>query len=86
MEIQIHPHALERAIERGTSEAEIRDVLANGQEVPAKQARRAKAKTYDFRQERNGKYYDQKRVEVIFTIEDKAMITITVYVFYGKWE
>ena len=45
-----------------------------------------KAKIYNFRQKRHGKYYEQKRVEVIYTIERDVIVTITVYVFYGKWE
>lgn len=45
-----------------------------------------KARIYDFREKRHGKYYEQKRVEVFYTIEGDTMITVTVYVFYGKWE
>jgi hypothetical protein len=86
MEIQIDPHTLERAIERGTDEDEIKDVLNTGFSVLAKYNRLGKAKIYDFKQERNGKYYEQKRVEVFYTIERNVIITVTVYVFYGKWE
>jgi hypothetical protein len=43
MEIQIDPHTLERAEERGTSETEIRDVIQSGFSVPAKYARIGKA-------------------------------------------
>jgi len=45
-----------------------------------------KAKVYEFRQTRLGKYYEQKRVEVFYTIEGDRIVTVTVYVFYGKWE
>jgi hypothetical protein len=45
-----------------------------------------KAKIYDFKQKRLNKYYEQKRVEVFYTIERDVIITVTVYVFYGKWE
>lgn len=38
----------------------------------------------DFNQERHGKYYEQKRVEVVYTIERNVIITVTVYLFYGK--
>lgn len=84
MEIRIDPHTLDRALERGTNEAEIKDVIHNGSPIPAKHSRIAKAKVYDFRQERSGKYYEQKRVEVIYTIEWGIIVTVTVYVFYGK--
>ena len=86
MEIQIDPHTLERADERGANKEEIEDVINNGFSVPAKRDRLGKAKVYDFKQERLGKYYEQKRVEVIYVVEKDVIITVTVYVFYGKWE
>jgi len=86
MEIQIDPHTLERAEERGTNEDEIKDVINTGFSIPAKYGRMGKAKIYNFGQKRHGKYYEQKRVEVIYTIERDVIVTITVYVFYGKWE
>jgi hypothetical protein len=69
MEIQIDSHTLERAEERGTNEDEIKDVIETGFTVPTKYGRIGKAKIYDFKRKRHGKYYEQKRVEV----------------FYGKW-
>jgi len=33
-----------------------------------------------------GKLYAQKRVEVIYTVEDDTLVTITVYAFYGRWD
>lgn len=86
MEIQIDPHTLERAEERGTNEEEIKDVIETGFTVPAKYGRRGNAKVYDFKQKRHGKYYEQKRVEVFYTFEENLAVTVTVYVFYGKWE
>ena len=81
MEIQIDPHTLERAEERGASEEEIRDVINTGIAIPAKYGRMGKAKTYDFKQQRQGRYYDQKTVEVFYTIEGDVIVTVTVYVF-----
>ncbi len=69
MEIRVDPHTLERAEERGTNEEEIEDVLNTGFPIPAKYGRMGKAKIYDFHQERHGKHYEQKRVEVIYTLE-----------------
>lgn len=86
MKIQIDIHTLKRAKERGTNEKEIEDVIRTGFTISAKHDRIGKAKIYDFKQERNGKYYEQKRVEVIYTLENDFIITVTVYVFYGKWE
>ncbi len=86
MKFQIDPHTLERAEERGTNEEEINDVINTGFAIPAKYGRLGKAKVYDFNKERLGKSYEHKRVEVFYTIEKDAIITVTVYVFYGKWE
>jgi len=86
MEIQIDPHTLERAEERGASEEEIRDVINTGTAIPARYGRMGKAKTYDFKQQRHGRYYDQKKVEVFYTIEKDVIVTVTVYVFYGNWQ
>jgi hypothetical protein len=86
VEIQIDPHTLERAEERGTNEEEIEDVVNSGFPIPAKHGRMGRAKVYDFKQKRHGKYYEQKRVEVIYTVERDVAVTVTVYVFYGRWE
>jgi hypothetical protein len=86
MKIQIDPHTLERAEERGTNDGEIVDVIETGFDIPAKHGRRGKCKVYDYQQERHGKHYEHKRVEVFYVLEGSAAVTVTVYVFYGKWE
>ncbi len=86
MEIRIDPHTLERAGERGTNEEEIKDVIKTGFTIPGKYGRMGRAKVYDFNGERRGKFYEQKRMEVFYTIESDVIIIVTAYVFYGKWE
>lgn len=86
MEIRIDPHTLERAEERGTTAEEIRDVIDTGFAVPGKYGRLGRGKIYPHRQTRHGRYYEQKRVEVFYAVEEDTVITVTVYVFYGKWE
>lgn len=86
MTIQIDPHTLKRAKERGATEKEIRDVLNTGFPVEAKRQRLGKAKVYPFNRGRFGKFYEHKRVEVIYTKRANELVTVTVYVFYGKWE
>ena len=86
MEIQIDPHTLERAGERGANEEEIKDVIQTGFSIPAKYGKLGKAKVYEFKKNRLDRYFEQKRVEVFYTIEGDITVTITVYVFYGKWE
>jgi hypothetical protein len=86
VEIQIDPHTLTRAIERGTSEEEIRDMINPGFPIPGKYGRVGKYKVYDFQQTRQGRYYEHRRVEVFYTIEQRIFITVPVYVLYGRWE
>ena len=86
MKIQIDLHTLERALERGSDEEEIADVVETGFTVPAKYGREGKAKIYNFNQRRHGKYYEQKRIEVYYILRRDITVTVTVYVFYGKWE
>ncbi len=86
MEIIIEPHTLERASERGVSEEEIRLVIKQGNELIAKKERLAKFLIIPFKQNRGNKYYEQKRIEVYYIVENNRIITVTVYAFYGKWE
>ena len=86
MGIQIDPHTLERAEERGTNEMEIEDVITTGFPISAKHGRQGRGKVYPFGKLRKGQFYEQKRVEVFYTKEGETAITVTVYVFYGRWE
>jgi hypothetical protein len=86
MQIRIGSHTLTRAEERGTDEAEIKDVLTTGFSIPAKYGKMGKAKVYEFGRLRAGRHYEQKRVEIFYAHEGDVVNTITVYVFYGRWE
>ena len=68
-EIQIDPHTLQRAEERGVSVQEIGRVIREG---------------FDFYSIRNGRYYEQKKVTVVYLV-GSAIVTVTVYAFYGRW-
>lgn len=85
MQIQIEPHTLQRAIERGASENEIKDTLTKGVNIFGKSGRLGKSKAFSFEAFRNGKYYEEKKLEVYYVIEQQIIITVTVYVFYGKF-
>ena len=86
MHIRIDPHTLVRAQERGASEDEIFAVLGSGCDIVAKYGRLGRQSVFVFDQIRNGKYYAQKLIQVYYLIENGEMVTVTVYVFYGKWE
>ena len=86
MKIRIDQHTLDRAEERGTNAEEIREVIERGTPFQAERGRLGKAKIYPFHQQRLGKFYEQRRVEVIYTQESDTLVAVTVYVFYGRWE
>jgi hypothetical protein len=86
MQIVTGSHTLLRAEERGTNEAEIRDVLTTGFVIPAKYGKMGRAKVYSFNRVRHGKFYREKRVEVFYLQEGDDLITVTAYVFFGSWE
>ena len=67
-------------------EEEIIDVIKTGFAIPSKYGRIGKAKVYEFKQKRQNKFYEEKRVEVFYIVEKDRIVTVTVYVFYGKWE
>ena len=85
MKIQIEPHTLQRAIERGANEKEIKEVLESGIIILGKYGRLGKSKIFPFKKKKIGKYYDEKKIEVYYIIEQETIFTITVYVFYGKF-
>lgn len=85
MEFQIDPHTLQRAMERGAIESEIIDVLQTGINILGKYNRLGKYKVFPFNKIRLGKNYEEKKLEVYYIIEGEKIITITAYVFYGKF-
>lgn len=86
MEVRIDPHTLESARSRGVSENEIRETIATGSSIPARFGRLGRTKVFSFGKERLGRFYEDKGVEVIYTIEQGIVVTVTVYAFYGRWE
>jgi hypothetical protein len=83
-EIRIDPHTLRRAEERGVSAEEIEIVIRDGEPVEAARGREAKFKVFDFHSTWNGRYYDEKKVVVVY-LGGSAIVTVTVYAFYGCW-
>ena len=86
MQIQMEPHTLERALERGANEEEIIETLRRVRPVVAKSGRFGKVKAFQFNDVWKGKHYDQKEITVYYLVEEESIITITVYVYYGKFD
>lgn len=78
-------HVLEQAAKRGTTPAEMADVLNTGTAEGTRPGYEARAKVYPFARQWRGKHYPQKKVRVIYVVEADETVAITVYVYYGSW-
>ena len=76
------PHAQERLILRGATEAEARTAMLEGERLPARRGRAAFRKNFPFHAEWKGRYYEVKQVMPVVVEENDAMVVVTVYVFY----
>ena len=84
MIIKVDPHTLARADERGATLTEINETINSGHSIKGKKGRLAKSEVFPFFEYRNGRYYEEKKLEVYYVIEENTIITVTVYVFYGS--
>jgi hypothetical protein len=75
-------HALEQMADRGTNQSEVEIAISEGEEIPAKQGRRAFRKNFAFNSTWKGRSYDVKQVMPIVAEEPDIWAVITVYVFY----
>ncbi len=67
--IDIHPHARERAIERGTSEEEIAATVEAGERFAAKHGRTGFRRNFPFGSIWRGRRYATKQVEA-YAVEE----------------
>ena len=86
MKVRIGKHTLSRALKRGVSLAEIEDVLASGHPARAARGRLAREKVYPFQALWQGRFYEQKKVKVVYVVEQGTAWTVTVISYYGRWE
>lgn len=75
-------HALEQMADRGVQRTEVEIAISAGEEIPAKQGRKAFRKNFSFNATWKGRYYDVKQVVPIVAQEPDTWVVITVYVFY----
>ena len=80
--IELHPHARERARERGASESEIAATVSAGERLPAKFGRLAFRRNFIFGGVWRGKQYATKQVEAIAVEESQRWLVITILVKY----
>lgn len=82
MAIRLHPHAKERALERGATEAEVIATVEKGEQFPAKYGRVGFRRNIPFNGVWGGQYYLVKQVEAYAVKEASEWIVVTVITKY----
>ncbi len=77
--IRLHPHALLRLAERGTTEAEVIATVAEGERFPAKFGRIGFRRNFAYHGVWRGRRFATKQVEAI-AVEEDGWLVITVLV------
>ncbi|HEY6293152.1 MAG TPA: DUF4258 domain-containing protein [Terriglobia bacterium] len=81
MNIRLHPHALARLAERGTTEDEVVEAVRTGERFPAKYGRIGFRRNFSFGGEWRGRHYATKQVEA-YAVEENGWLVITAIVRY----
>jgi len=82
MEIQLHPHAIDRMIERGANHLEVIETIEHGEWFPVKFNRTGFRRNFMMDVEWKGKLYHNKQIEAIAVEEEDRWIILTVIVRY----
>lgn len=75
-------HARQQMLERGASEEEVLEAIAEGERVPAKHNRVAYRRNFRYNRTWSGRRYPIKQVMPITKDEKGCVVVITVYTFY----
>ena len=82
MSVRLHPHAIERLVERGCIEAEVIATVEMGESFPAKFGRTGLRRNFLSNQQWRGKRYSTKQVEAYAVREGKEWLVITFVTRY----
>lgn len=82
MSINIHPHAAQRAIERGAEKNEVIGTVESGEQFPAKFERIGFRKNFLYNAKWNNKYYSIKQIEAYCVKENDKWLVLTIIVKY----
>jgi hypothetical protein len=80
--VELHPHARERADERGARESEVIATVERGERFSAKFGRTGFRKNFAFNSTWRGKSYRTKQIEAFAVEEGGHWLVITVLVRY----
>ena len=81
MKVRIHPHAIERMVERGATEVEVVATVTGGERFPAKFGRTGFRRNFPFAGEWHGRRYATRQVEA-YAVKEGGWLVITVVAKY----
>jgi hypothetical protein len=80
--IRVTAHAREQCVERGATEAEVREAIEHGVSEPAKHGRMMYRLNLPYGTEWQGNSYAIKQVAPVVMETENEIIVVTVYTFY----
>jgi len=80
MTVRFHSHALERMLERGATEFEVKSTVERGEQFPAKFGRIGFRRNFVFDGKWRGRYYQTKQVEAYTVLDGSDYLVITIIV------
>jgi hypothetical protein len=80
--IRLTTHAIEQLVERGASEAEVREAIKRGAREPAKRGRFMVRLNFQYNSEWQGAFYAIKQVAPVVVEAQNEVVVVTVYTFY----
>lgn len=85
MDIKLEPQLLRKAQEDGATEEEIDATIRTGKDLNSASGLLGKTRTFPFKAKRNDSFFEQKKLDVYFSVENKLITALRVDVFYGTF-
>ena len=84
--IEYTRHARTKMADRGVSEGEVAEALANGQGVDVRYPRKGRRKVFTSGFIIEDRQYPHMELTVIYAEENDMLVIVTVIARYGRWE
>ena len=80
--VRLTKHALLQCQERGATEEEVRQAIADGKREPTKLGRMVCRYNFRYEQSWGGEFYPVKQVAPVIKEEPEEIVVITVYTYF----
>jgi hypothetical protein len=80
--IVFSPHALQKMVDRGTTETEVEATIHEGNPEPARKERVMFRKNFAFNSQWRGKHFAVKQVAPVVAERADRLVVVTVFVYY----